>query len=241
MKKLLKNLLDWLASIGCLGLFWRIFGNGLKYIVDKLNGVVVFYSVTGKSEVFSLIRAIKAENKMLLDNNEAYQLFMAVDITAKVEGDIAEVGSYMGGSAKLICEAKRDKTLHLFDTFEGLPDLSRWDDPSQFQKGNFVSSFDFVSAYLKSYPNVYLYKGLFPLTATPIAHTKFSFVHIDVDLYEATKASLEFFYPRMTKGGIIISHDYDEHGVRKAFDDFFATQPEPVIEMSGCQCLIVKV
>ena len=93
MKKLLKNLLDWLASIGCLGLFWRIFGNGLKYIVDKLNGVVVFYSVTGKSEVFSLIRAIKAENKMLLDNNEAYQLFMAVDITAKVEGDIAEVGS----------------------------------------------------------------------------------------------------------------------------------------------------
>jgi len=66
-------------------------------------------------------------------------------------------------------------------------------------------------------------------------------VHIDVDLFEATLASLVFFYPKMNKAGIIISHDYDEPGVRKAFDDFFADKPEPVIEMSGCQCLVVKV
>ena len=38
---------------------------------------------------------------------------------------MAEVGVYQGVSAKLICEAKGDKELHLFDTFEGLPDPER--------------------------------------------------------------------------------------------------------------------
>lgn len=241
MKKLLKKLIDQLAESGFLKFFWRIFGKPIKYIIYHLNAVVVFYNDEEISKIFELIKSLRKENKMLLDNNEAYQLFMAVKITNKVEGEIAEIGSYTGGSAKLICEAKKQKNLHLFDTFEGLPELSEWDNPDQFQKGYFVSSHQFVENYLKSYPNVFIYKGLFPDTAGPVINKKFSLVHIDVDLFEATLASLVFFYPKMNKAGIIISHDYDEPGVRKAFDDFFADKPEPVIEMSGCQCLVVKV
>jgi len=45
----------------------------------------------------------------------------------------------------------------------------------------------------------------------------------------------------MNKGGVIISHDYfGSPVVKKAFDDFFKDKPEPIIEMSGTQCLIVK-
>jgi hypothetical protein len=29
--------------------------------------------------------------------------------------------------------------------------------------------------------------------------------------------------------------------VKKAFDDFFETLPEPVLETAGSQCLVVKV
>jgi heme-degrading monooxygenase HmoA len=241
MNKIIKRIIDWLATTNSLLFVWKIFGKGIKYIVNKLNGSIVFYNDAEKSKVLNLIKEIQAENKMLLENNEAYQLFMAVKRTQKVEGDIAEVGSYMGGSAKLICEAKGNKELYLFDTFEGLPNLSRWDDPAQFQKGNFSSSFNYVENYLKHYPNVYLYKGLFPATSKPIENKRFSFVHLDVDLYEATRASIEFFYPRMMKGAVMISHDYDTPGVSKAFDEFFRDKPEPIIEMSGCQCLIVKV
>ena len=43
---------------------------------------------------------------------------------------MAEVGVYQGVSAKLICEAKGDKELHVFDTFEGLPDKSGTDVPA---------------------------------------------------------------------------------------------------------------
>jgi len=241
MKKIAKKIIKWAVTTKLLGFPRKIIGRTISYAIASKNGVTVFYNDTERSKVLDLIRKIQNENEMLLGNNEAYQIFMAVKRTEKINGDIAEVGSYRGGSAKLICEAKGDKVLHLFDTFEGLPDLCQIDDPKQFQKGNYAASFEDVKNYLKKFSNVHFYKGLFPSTAEPIKNKKFSFVHLDLDLYEATLASIKFFYPRMNKGGIIISHDYmGAPGVRKAFDDFFKDKSEPIIEMSGSQCLIVK-
>ncbi len=177
-----------------------------------------------------------------MEINEAYQVYMAVKRTGKIKGDIAEVGVYRGGSAKIISEAKGSKALHLFDTFEGLPELSKMDEQDYFHKGEFYASIDEVKDYLKKYRKVNFYKGYFPTTAKPVKNKKFSFVNLDVDIYESTLSSLKFFYPRMNKGGIIITHDYiNAIGVRKAFDDFFKDKVEPIIELSGSQCLIVKI
>jgi len=48
----------------------------------------------------------------------------------------------------------------------------------------------------------------------------YKFVHIDVDLYHPTKDSLEYFWPRMALGGIIVTDDYNWPGAKKAFEDF---------------------
>jgi hypothetical protein len=70
----------------------------------------------------------------------------------------------------------------------------------------------------------------------------FSFVHLDADLYDSTIAGLQFFYPRMFPGAILICHDYlTAEGVNAAFTEFFAANPEPVIELTGYQCMVVKV
>jgi hypothetical protein len=46
----------------------------------------------------------------------------------------------------------------------------------------------------------------------------------------------------MSSGGIILSHDYViADGVRKAFDEFFAHKAETVLELTGNQCLVVKL
>jgi hypothetical protein len=46
----------------------------------------------------------------------------------------------------------------------------------------------------------------------------------------------------MNPGGIIISHDYlTAPGVQKAFCEYFADKPEPVIETAGSQCFVVKI
>lgn len=172
--------------------------------------------------------------------DEAYMIRAAVLQTAKVEGDIAEVGVYRGGTARIICEAKGNRPLHLFDTFEGLPEPGEID--SAFRRGEYACSLESVRQYLKGFADVRFYKGLFPGTAEPAKLHKFSFVHLDVDLYESTMAALDFFYPRMDPGAVIISHDYVTFpGVRAAFDQFFEKKPEPVVELTGNQCLVVKV
>ncbi len=242
IKKITKNIIIWIVNTSIFLYPRKLMRPVINFALNSKDSAIVFYNDPKRSQVFEKIRNIKNENEMVLEYNEAYQLFMAVKRTKKIKGDIAEVGVYKGGSAKLICEAMEYKTLHLFDTFQGLPDLSNQDDSNQFQKGFFSASLDEVKKYLKNYKNVCFYQGLFPSTAEPIKNTKFSFVHLDVDLYQSTLESVKFFYPRMSKGGIIISHDYiNIPGVRKAVDEFFEDKPEPVIEMSGSQCLIVKL
>ncbi|MDP1844459.1 MAG: TylF/MycF/NovP-related O-methyltransferase [Sediminibacterium sp.] len=219
----------------------KVILNIIRKLVDKKNGALVFYNDKDRAAVVDLIRLVRSENKMLLQTNEAYQLYMLVKNTLKLKAGIAEVGCFMGGSSKIICEAKGEKEFDVFDTFEGLPELNAIDDAGQFQKGQYSASFDFVKSYLSKYPNVRLHKGYFPDTAGPIENKTFSFVHLDLDLYESTLASLHFFYPRMVKGAVLISHDYTTApGVQRAFEEFLNDKPEPIIEMSGTQCLIVK-
>jgi O-methyltransferase len=215
-------------------------GNFIFNLMDRQNLVVISLRDAERSKIVNLIRQCKKETKMLLGTNEAYQIVMAVKNTSKINGDIAEVGVYKGGSAFLICKVKGDKFLHLFDTFEGLPKTEEIDD--SFYKGEYAASLEEVKHSLRECLNVYFYKGLFPTTAVPVKDKSFSFVHLDVDIYESTQECLKFFYPRLSRGGIIISHDYFfGKGVRKAFDEFFQDKPEPIIPISGSQCLIVKV
>lgn len=206
------------------------------------DGFTFFFDTPEHQTGLKLIREVKAENEMLLSDLEAYQILMTVQKTEKLPGEIAEVGVYKGGSAKLIRETTK-KPLHLFDTFEGLPNLSPSDDPKNFKSGDCYASLEGVKEYLKKYEGISYYKGLFPGTSGPIRDKLFSFVHLDVDMYESTRDSLEFFYSRMIPGGAIISHDYPSYaGVKRAFDEFFKDKPEIIIETFGTgQALVIKV
>lgn len=231
----------WLLNTKITYLPRRIVGKFIIYALLSKRQVVIYYSDSEKSRVFDLVSKIKEETNMMLTHHEAYLIFMAVKTTKKVKGDIAEVGVCRGGSAKLICEAKDDKPIHLFDTFEGMPDVDEIDRPKYYE-GQFAASLEDVNKRLGGYKNVCLYKGLFPVSSEPVEHKRFSFVHLDVDTYRSTANCLEFFYPRMNQGGIIISHNYpDSAGVAKAFDEFFKDKPEPIFPISDSQCLIVKV
>jgi len=206
------------------------------------RGRIPHYGCPDRKEFSKSLKRIRYDTDLLLEDIEAYHIFMAARRTQKVPGDIAEVGVYRGGSAKIICAAKGNRPLHLFDTFEGLPRVDEIDAVWPFYEGKFAAPFEEVKKYLADEPNVFLYKGLFPETAGPVRERRFSLVNLDVDTYESTKQCLQFFYLRMNPGGIIISHDYlTAPGVTKAVDEFFADKPEPVIETAGSQCLVVKV
>jgi O-methyltransferase len=195
---------------------------------------------TYRAEDYALIRSVIRETDMLLLQDEAYQLLSCVRATTNTPGEIAEVGVYHGGSARLMCEVRGKRTLYLFDTFEGLPSTDRLD--SRFAAGQYAASFESVQRYLANFSNIHIYKGFFPGTSAPIADKRFSFVHLDVDLYQPTHDSLEFFYPRVNQGGMFLIHDYLwAEGVRRAVQEFFANYPEPILELAGAYCGIVKL
>ncbi|HEX7362137.1 MAG TPA: TylF/MycF/NovP-related O-methyltransferase [Bryobacteraceae bacterium] len=179
---------------------------------------------------------------MLLNGCEAYQLIEIVRATAKIPGEIAEVGVFRGGSARLICEHKGGRELYLFDTWSGLPQLTEDDGGSGFFGQQFAASLENVKNALRAYSGVHFLPGPFPQTAEPVRNRCFSFVHLDVDLYEATRDALEFFYPRLARGAALMSHDFHAPGVRKAIEEFFADKPEIVIQQpAGSHIVAIKL
>jgi O-methyltransferase len=211
----------------------------------RANGAILLFpsdvAWEKKKHALGIANSIKRGTFEEFTNIEACQLFDLVEATTKIEGDIAEVGTYNGGSAKIICEAKGERRLHLFDTFEGIPEIEEID-VGMFSLGQYAASLETVMKNLKDHSNVFFYKGIFPTTVKPVEDKTFSFVHLDVDTYRSTLDCLEFFYPRMQRGGVILSHDYlAAPGVTKAFDEFFSERPEPIISLTDKQALIMKL
>src|SRR5206468_1181023 len=94
--------------------------------------------------------------------------------TAELGGDACEIGVYKGGTARLIARslASTTKTVHLFDTFVGMPKT----DPLRdlHREGQFAdTSIESVKEVLQDCKNVRFYPGRFPETADPIRKSKF--------------------------------------------------------------------
>ena len=190
-------------------------------------------------ETIDMLKEFIAEDKpFLLKPSELLTVYSFAKNQVDMEGDYAEVGVFKGTTAKAICSAKGNKNLHLFDTFDGLPSVGKTD--SEFKVKMYKSDYERVCEKLSDYPNVRIYKGLFPDTAESLKDTVFSFAHIDVDTYQSTKDCLEFFFPRTSRAGIIISHDYHMEGVKKAFEEFFTGKVEKPLQLSLSQCVIIK-
>jgi O-methyltransferase len=194
-------------------------------------------------EFMDVFWELMRDGRMLLTIREAYNIYEHVTSTSSLGGAIAELGVYRGGGAKLISRFKPDHVpLHLFDTFEGMPDVS---DVDLYRKGDLSDvSIDDVKDHLKEFSNVYFHKGIFPGTTVEMPNdAEFCFVHLDADIYESTLSGLEYFYPRLKKGGVLISHDYATiscPGVRKAFEEYFADKDDDVVRLWDTQCYVKK-
>jgi O-methyltransferase len=204
----------------------RLLGGG--WMERTLIGLVAQLELLGlaghkQSHVVRLIRRTRRKRRWLVTANEAFLVYTLAKAQSKHEGDMAEVGTYQGGTAGMICAAKGSRALHIFDTFNGLPDAAE-QDGHVHRPHMYACSLESVSKYLDEYSDVAYYKGRFPETAGGVAGRQFSFAHFDVDLYESTRACLEFFYPRMIAGGIMLSH-----------------KPESLIELPTTQCMLVKL
>lgn len=176
---------------------------------------------------------------ILLTEAEANNVCKLVESVSSIDGNIIEVGTFNGGSAFLMSKVT-NKTIYTVDTFEGLMDVNSKID-GLLENKMIASRYDNTISLLSDCANVEIIKGYFPdIVRERFQNEKFSFVHLDVDTFLSTLNSLKYLYSKVTKGGIILTHDYKTlSGVAKAFN-FFFRRKEKI--QTGCdsQAWIVK-
>jgi O-methyltransferase len=203
-----------------------------------------YHTIQKDVPFLELFDRMQKQGVIIQSVNEAYNLWQLCPQTARVEGDVAEVGVYLGGTARLLSQVKGERRLFLFDTFGGMPEVKEGVD--KVHAGTFAETrLGDVQRLMEDQSGVHFCPGFFPETTKllPSDAQRFSFVHLDVDIYQSTLDGLRFFYPRMAPGGMIVSHDYRYlqcPGVRQAYSEFFVDKPEPLIELWDTQCLMVK-
>jgi hypothetical protein len=195
------------------------------------------------SEFFSALEPFEGRGNFGAMDRK-WMLRELLKLAGSVEGDSAECGTWRGGSSWLIATglSRFGKTHHVFDSFEGLAAPGPRDG-SHFRKGDLSATEEEFRSRMAGVENLRVYKGWVPHRFSEVADRRFSFVHIDVDLYQATRDSVEFFYPRLSPGGILLLDDYGFSicpGAREAIEEFFRDKPEPVLEIPTGQGLVVK-
>lgn len=164
----------------------------------------------------------------------------------------AEFGSYKCGGGELINLACPNRTLYLIDSFQGMPPTSTENGDTHIE-GQF-SDVDFIgtAGYFKMlHQNVRLIKGFSPSVFDFFDEkTRFTFIHVDVDIYSSCKDAAQFFWPRLLDGGYMLWDDYGFESCRgaKNFIDEFAATISPKFKgelidpdgVSSKQFLIIK-
>jgi O-methyltransferase len=161
-----------------------------------------------------------------------------------IAGEIAECGAYKGASALLMCRALSGSSslVHLFDSFEGLAEPLPVDG-TYWRKGSLSTGEQALRDTLVGSENYRVYKGWIPERFHEVGDLTFRLVHIDVDLFGPTRDSLEFFYPRVATGGILLLDDHGFStcpGATKAADEFFADKPEQLSLLPTGQAFTIK-
>jgi O-methyltransferase len=161
-----------------------------------------------------------------------------------IPGDIAECGVWRGGSMMatalaLIAAGDTNRTLYLYDTFEGMAEPSKKDTDfagkpassllQSYRKGTGIWCFATLeevqkNMYSTGYPpdKIKFIKGKVEDTLRAVRPEKLSLLRLDTDWYESTKLELEILYPILHKSGILVIDDYGYwKGARQAVDEYF--------------------
>lgn len=151
----------------------------------------------------------------LVDKYRCYELWKLVEHASKLDkGSFIEVGVWRGGTGALIAKQLdrlgiREK-VYLCDTFTGVVKTSDKDtiysggehaDTSKEKVEEIISKLGLF--------NTEIFVGIFPEESSYWMPSRvFRFCHIDVDVYQSAKDIMEWIWPRLVVGGIVVFDDY---------------------------------
>lgn len=180
--------------------------------------------------------------------------------TLALPGARAECGAYRGATALLLAHAWKSRDpafkgdgLFLIDSFVGTSASGEHDlipvrgDNGTTRREAFFSvakadiSPELVRGFFGGFPAVGICPGWIPQVFTTLPERDWAFVHLDVTLYEPTLAALEYFYPRLNAGGVIICDgSIFCPGAKKAWDEFCTKRALPFVVLGNRESILIK-
>ncbi len=153
-----------------------------------------------------------------------------------VKGAIADFGCGHGDISWQMNALMPDRKLYLFDTFTGYDarDIAKEEtlQLSTAKTGDYsftereLMRLDQLLLGRMPYPNqVVIQKGWFPESAFALEEETYALVYMEADLYAPTYSGIQYFYSRLSPGGVIILKGYEDGkslSVRQAINDLEA-------------------
>lgn len=122
-----------------------------------------------------------------------------------IPGAAAELGVYRGFFARCINRLLPERTLYLFDSFEGFREDAGAS--ASFQAAHANTAAEKVLAIMPHPEQVIVKPGFFPESLNGL-EAQFCLVSLDVDFEKTTLEGLRYFWPRIAKGGYLLLHDW---------------------------------
>lgn len=194
---------------------------------------------------FSMIK----ENT-LVDIYRCYELWRLVEESNKLEkGILLEVGVWRGGTGALIAKKSQllgiDEKVYLCDTFTGVVKASSKDN---FYIGGEHADTSLNCAYelmeRLELNNIEFLKGIFPDETGFNIDDQIRFCHIDVDVFKSGKEIIDFVWPKLVKGGIVVFDDYGFdacQGITVLVNSLKSDKDKIIIENLNGHAILVKI
>ena len=236
--------------------------NLLKKSIHKLFNLLGYRLINISKEAAFELRLWSGLEKKVIRRILHYEMFMK---TISLSGNIVECGVATGVTLAFIKNLQKEfncsRKIWGFDSFEGFSPAvekdgvffpTRQDD---YNRKHQTWTLDWVRQNLidlgaqnSDDSDISLIKGWIPESFESYDGSPVSLMNVDVDIYEPTKATLEFFWPLLQENGIILLDEYDFDrdfekfpGAKTAVDEFCKAKNITVSKHYTGKSYIMKV
>lgn len=169
----------------------------------------------------------------------------------KLPGDFVECGVNTGVLSLAVCTYvdfnSTDKFFYLFDTFAGIPEaqMTSSERPASVAANEtfYEDCYELAVRNFKPFPRARLIRGTVPETLSEVAIEQVSYLSIDMNIVAPEVAALEFFWPKLSTGAVILLDDYGyQHHVEqhKGMAEFAARNDASIASLPTGQGLMIK-
>jgi O-methyltransferase len=178
----------------------------------------------------------------------AYVCCWAARQAAKLDGDFVECGVNEGWLSLTICHYldfnALAKSFYLFDTYQGIPkEQIAESEAVRAALHHYPDCYELAKERFAEFPRAKLVRGKVPDTLNNVAIDRVSYLSIDMNIEKPERAAIEFFWPKLVVGGVVVLDDYAFGGYEKqhdSMDQFAAKVGVTILTLPTGQGLIFK-